>query len=123
MAKILLAEDDTFLQDIYTEALKEAGFTVTLAVDGEEALQKIKEGGWDLVLLDIMMPKLTGIEVLKKLENMDLHSLARHIVLLTNNEEVKELQDVIHMVDGYVMKSMFTPGQLMDKVKGYLEKE
>jgi CheY-like chemotaxis protein len=119
MAKILLAEDDTFLRDVYHEALKGDGFEVFLAVDGEEAFQKIKEGGWDVVLLDIVMPKMTGIDVLKKLGS-DPKAFAKHIVLLTNTEETKELDEVSGMFDGLVMKSAITPGQLLDKVKAYL---
>lgn len=122
MAKILLAEDDTFLRDVYHEALKGDGFEVSLAVDGEEALQKIKEGGWDVVLLDIVMPKLTGIDVLNNLKKYDPHSFAKHIVLLTNTEETKELKEVNGMFDGLVMKSAITPGQLLEEVKGYLGK-
>src|SRR6266568_6067600 len=121
MAKILLAEDDLFLRDIYAEVLKEERFSFELAVDGEEALQKIMLGGWDLVLLDIVMPKMTGIEVLKKLNNKNPHSLVKYIVFMTNSEETKELDEVSGLFDGYILKSSLTPGQLLEKVKQYLK--
>ncbi len=122
MTKILLAEDDLFLRDIYAEVLKEDGFSFELAVDGEEALQKIMLGGWDLVLLDIIMPKMSGIEVLKQLKDKNPLSFAKHIVFMTNSEETKELEEVSGMYDGYILKSAFTPGQLLEKVKQYLKK-
>jgi CheY-like chemotaxis protein len=120
MAKVLLAEDDLFLRDIYTEALRGEKYSLSVAADGEEALGKIAEGGWDLVLLDIVMPKMTGIEVLKKLKNP--HLLARHIVFTTNSEESNELDEVKGLFDDYILKSSLTPGQLLEKVKIYLKK-
>ena len=64
--KILIAEDDEFLRELYADILKGEGYQVTTAIDGEDALQKLSQGGWDLVLLDIIMPKLSGLEVAKK---------------------------------------------------------
>ena len=55
MAKILLAEDDLFIRDIYSEVLKDEKYDLRIAVDGEDTLQKLKQGGWDIVLLDVMM--------------------------------------------------------------------
>ena len=66
--KILLVEDDQYTQDVYQEILKEAGFEVTLAIDGQEGLQKAQEGGYNLILLDIMMPKMDGLQVCAKLK-------------------------------------------------------
>lgn len=122
MAKILLAEDDLFLRDIYTEILKSEGFEVTSAIDGEETLLQIKKGGWDLVLLDVIMPKLTGVEVLKKLKGMKPRSLAKHIVFMSNTDDIKSLEEVVDMTDGHFLKSAITPGQLVDRIKNMLQK-
>src|SRR5215469_5112050 len=115
MAKILLAEDDEFLRDIYHETLKDEGFDVTLATNGKEALEKIKEGGWDVVLLDVVMPIMNGVEVLHEVKENNPKSLAKHILFMTNSEYTKDLKDVIEMTDGYLLKSAFTPGQLVEK--------
>jgi len=120
MAKILLAEDDLFLRDIYLEILADEGFDVTAAVDGSEALSKILEGGWDLVLLDVVMPKVTGIEVLQKIKDQSPKSLAKHIVLMTNSEEAKDVAEVVDMTDGFMLKSEFTPDKFVVEVKKYL---
>ena len=59
--KILLVEDDQFTRELYDEVLKDAGFDVTTAVNGEEGLGYIREGGYDLILLDVMMPKIDDL--------------------------------------------------------------
>jgi len=122
MAKILLAEDDLFLRDVYTETIRGEGYDISVATDGEEALQKITSGGWDLVLLDNIMPKMTGIEILEKIKNNKPHTLAKHIVFMTNSEESKSLDEVSGVFDDYILKSSITPGQLLEKVKVYLKK-
>ena len=81
--KILVLEDDQYTRDIYHDVLTEAGFEVTTAVDGEEGLVKIKEGGYNLILLDMMMPKVNGLEVLEKLK-ADPETKKIPIVMLTN---------------------------------------
>ena len=57
--KVLVVEDDVFVRDIYARELKKGGYEVEIAEDGLEGLEKIKTGGYDIVLLDIMMPKMT----------------------------------------------------------------
>jgi len=122
MTKILLAEDDLFLRDVYNEVLESEGFEVTDAIDGEEALEKIKKGGWDLVLLDVIMPKMTGIDVLTHFKKDELKILAKHVVFMTNSDDIKELKKVLPLTDGYMQKSSYTPDQLVEKLKQYLNK-
>jgi len=121
MAKILLAEDDLFLRDIYQEVLVAEGFDVTQAIDGQQTLEKLKSGGWDLVLLDVIMPKMTGIDVLKNFTKAQAKSLAKHIVFMSNSDETKELKDVLDMTDGFILKSSYAPDQLVGKIKQYLK--
>jgi DNA-binding response OmpR family regulator len=122
MAKILLVEDDQFIRDIYFEVLKSAKYTVTTAVDGKDALEKIRQGGWDIVLLDNVMPQLTGVEVLKEFKKEYLHTLAKYIILMTNTEETKELTEIGGLYDDYILKSAITPGDLIARVKQGLKK-
>lgn len=122
MAKILLAEDDLFLRDIYVETLRGEGYELAIAVDGQEAFDQISLGGWDLVLLDVVMPKMNGADVLKKLRDKEPKSLSRHIVFMTNSDINEELREVMDLTDGYLMKSSFTPKQFISEVKNYLEK-
>ncbi len=122
MARILLAEDDLFLRDIYVETLNGEGYELSIAVDGQQAYDAILSGGWDLVLLDVVMPKLNGVDVLKQLRDKSPKTLARHIVFMTNSDINDELREVIDLTDGYLMKSSFTPKQFISEIKNYLSK-
>lgn len=117
MKKILIVDDDQFLRDLYEEILKDAGYEVDMAVDGEDGLAKIQATAYDLILLDIMMPKLDGLGVLKRLkETPTAHK--NNIVMLTNlahNPIVKEVMDLGAI--SYLIKADMTPDQLLDNVK------
>lgn len=119
MMKILLAEDDLFLRDIYLEILKNENYEVTIAKDGNEALEKFKLGGWNLVLLDVIMPQMSGIDVLKNIEAPN--SLTQHILFMTNIDEAKSLSQVIDITDGYILKSSVSPDQFLEKIKEVLK--
>lgn len=120
MMKILLAEDDLFLRDIYVEVLKSENYEVAVAKDGKEALDEFKKGNWDLVLLDVIMPQMSGIDVLKQLDTPLLPSLAKHILFMTNIDESKSLSPLLHLTDGYILKSSLTPDQFIAKIKEVL---
>jgi CheY-like chemotaxis protein len=122
MAKILLAEDDLFLRDIYVETLDSEGFDVSVAIDGQEAYDSLIKGGWDLVLLDVIMPRMNGVDVLKQIRDKSPKNLAKHIVFMTNSDIDDELREVIDMTDGFLMKSSFTPKQFITEVNDYLNK-
>ena len=84
MSKILLVDDDLYIRELYVEILKNAGYEVEVAVDGKEGFDKIIAGGYDLILLDVMMPYLDGIGILKKLEEEKPQKNNGPIILLTN---------------------------------------
>lgn len=123
MIKVLLAEDDLFLRDIYKEVLENEDFDLTLAEDGEEALKELQKGSWDIVLLDVNMPKMTGIQVLEhiKTQGKSTKTYARHIVFMTNTDDMNDAKGVKDMTDGFILKSSFTPDQLVAKIKQYLK--
>src|SRR3989344_9643054 len=97
LAKILIVEDDQLLRDLYVEYLKSEGYIVDIAVDGEEGLLKIKSGGWDLVLLDIILPKIDGIEVMRRLKH--LRELAKRptVLFLTNLDKDSEIKEALSL--------------------------
>ena len=70
MKKILLVEDNPFLIDIYQKKLKDSGFKVEVAKDGEKALEILKEKNFDLMLLDIVLPKIDGWKILEEIREM-----------------------------------------------------
>src|SRR3989344_1808090 len=82
--KILIVEDDQFLREFYQELLQAEGYNVDAASDGEIGSQKIQKGGYDLVLLDIMLPKKDGLQILQELKNHPSQLPIGVIVILTN---------------------------------------
>lgn len=121
MSKILVVEDDQFLRELYSDVLKAEGYVVDYAIDGEEGLKKIKEGGYDLVLLDIIMPKLDGLELMKRIKSDPPTSPNKCVVFLTNLDKDEEIKMALKLGEGYLIKSQITPGNLVEKVKIYLE--
>lgn len=119
--KILVVEDELFLRDLYLEVLKDAGFDVESASDGEEAFLKMKQGGYDLVLLDIMLPKKDGIQILKELKNSPPTVANKAILILTNLGQEAVISEGISLgVRGYIIKSDYTPDQLIAEVRRVL---
>lgn len=119
--RILLVEDDQFTRELYEEVIKGEGYTLDTATNGEEGLEKIKAGGYNLILLDIMMPKMSGLEVLRAVKN-DLPKVQNGpIVILTNltNDPILNQAYGLNAKD-FVVKSDITPGELVEKIKGYL---
>ena len=119
-SKILVVEDDLFLRELYTDVLTAEGYKVESAADGEEALAKIKQGGYDLVLLDIIMPKMDGLEVMRQIQNAPPQTPNKCVVFLTNLDKDEEIKTALKLGNGYIIKSQITPGTLVEKVKGYL---
>ena len=120
--KILLVEDDQFTRELYEEVLKDAGFAVDTAVDGVDGLSKMTVGGYNLILLDVMMPKMDGLDVLRELMNNPPKVKNGPIVLLTNltNDPVIDTAYGLN-AKGHLVKSDITPGELVEHVKKYTQ--
>jgi CheY-like chemotaxis protein len=119
--KILVVEDDLFLRDIYAETLKSTNFSVEFAKDGPEALEKIKQGGWDLVLLDVLLPEITGIEIMKQMQTQTLPTPNKKVIFLTNMDNQKEIKEMNDLGIEFWIKSELTPAALLKKITPYLE--
>lgn len=119
--KVLVVEDDKFLRDLYVDLLTQDGCTVEYAEDGLSALTKITTGGYDLVLLDVMLPKLDGISILKTLKEKPPTIPNHTIVMLTNLGQDDVQKQVLELgVKDYLIKSDFTPDQVLAKFKSYM---
>ncbi len=86
MSQVLLVEDDPIVQHAYTKVLRSGGFTLETACDGEEALEKVRTGGFDAVVSDINMPRLSGIEFLRRLREL---ALEVPVVLVTGGPAIE----------------------------------
>jgi|SRR5579872_6849032 len=120
--KILVVEDDLYLREIYLDTLNGAGYDVDAAVDGDEGMNKIKRGGWDLVLLDIILPKVDGITVMSSLKEAGFKANFP-IVFLSNIDNVEEMKKALLLGSGYLVKSSMTPEDLLKEVKLYLSQD
>lgn len=119
--KILLIEDEVYVHDVYQEVLNEAGFEVTIATDGQEGLLKASQGGYDLILLDMMLPKMDGLSVLAALRNKLPLKPNGPVVMLTNLTHGDIIKDGLSLgAKGHLVKANLTPDQLVTQVKKFL---
>lgn len=114
---ILLVDDDLTLREMYEERLKAEGFTIVQASNGEEALSKAKDIKPNLILLDIMMPKINGFDVLKGLKaDSELKDIPV-IILTALIQDVDRVQgDKLGATD-YIVKSETMPGEVLTKIR------
>jgi DNA-binding response OmpR family regulator len=118
---ILLVDDDLTLREMYDERLKDEGFTIVQASNGEEALAKAHELKPNVILLDIMMPKINGFDVLKQLkEDTDTQNIP--VILLTALiQDVDRLQGKKLGAADYIVKSETMPGEVIAKIKAVIK--
>lgn len=121
--KILVVEDDQFLREFYQELLQAEGYFVDVAADGETALYKIQNNEYNLALLDIMLPKKDGVQILRDLKQKPPKSQNITIVVLTNLGQDLVIKECFNLgADGYLIKSALNPDQVLTEVKSYLDK-
>jgi CheY-like chemotaxis protein len=111
---ILFVEDDRPIAEMYARILEREGYKVEFAYNGAEGLKKAHAQHYDLILLDIMMPEKTGIEVLHDLRGDDGHGNPNtKILILTNLAQDKTSQEALKaQADGYIIKADIVPSQL-----------
>lgn len=121
--KILIVEDDQFLREFYQELLQAEGYEVDVAQDGEVALAKIWENVYDLILLDIMLPKKDGMQILRDLKVRPAKSSNVKMVVLTNLGQDAVIKECFNLgAEGYLIKSALNPDQVLSEIKSYLQK-
>jgi len=122
-SKILIVEDDQFLVKIYQTKLESEGFDIELALDGEEGIEKAKEFMPELILLDLILPKMNGFEVLKKLKTDEKTKNIPVIVLSNLGQESDVKQGMELGAVNYLIKSDHSINEIIDKIKKELEKK
>jgi CheY-like chemotaxis protein len=120
MRKILIAEDDFFIRDIYSKVFSLSGYDVKVAVDGNDAFEKIKTEQFDMILLDIMMPRMTGIDVLKGVRALSIPAKSTPIFIITNLGQQNVIEEAFKLgMDGYILKSQVSPQQIVDEINNF----
>jgi len=113
--KVLCIEDEHFIGELYGRALTRAGFEMTLAIDGAEGLKLAQTDQYDIILLDLMVPNVTGIEILRILRDPSkTPHLKAKIIITTNLEQREDVRaDIEKQADGYIVKAEITPHELV----------
>ena len=121
MASILLVEDDPMISEIYQRKLSQSGYEVTLAFDGRDAVNKIQAQVYDLVLLDLVLPALDGISVLKEISREGKQKPRSPIVVFSNLNDGENQETAFRYgAQGFIAKSQFNPSELIGEVQRYL---
>ena len=119
--KILIVEDDRALQSALVEMLTQEGYETVSAFDGEEGVQKVETEKPDLILLDLILPKKDGYEVLAEIKNGSNKNIP--VLILTNLEEIENVQKALDLgAKTFMVKSDFSLRDIIEKIKENLPK-
>jgi len=118
---ILFIEDESALQKTFGEILKQEGYEMISALDGEVGLRLAKDKKPDLILLDLILPRIHGFEVLKKLKE-DKETKEIPIIVLTNLEGISDVDKAIELgATTYLVKAQYTLEEVVEKIKKALK--
>jgi DNA-binding response OmpR family regulator len=118
--KVLCIEDEYFIGELYERALKKAGYDTVVVLNGSDGLQLAQTNQYDIILLDLMVPGMTGIEVLRTLRDSSKTPDFKGKVIVTTNldQDEQTKAEVERQADGYLIKAAITPKELV----AYLDK-
>ena len=113
---VLCIEDEHFISELYVRALTRGGYRVDVELDGQKGLVKAQTDTYDIILLDLMVPNLDGIEILRTLRDpTKTPPLKAKVIIITNLEQREEVRaDIEKQADGYLVKAEITPHELVD---------
>lgn len=112
--KLLVIEDDFLIRELYNSVLTESGYIVDSAADGQEALTKINTQTYDMILLDLVLPKITGLDLLRDCRLPLSKARNTPVFLITNLGQDNIIKEAFKVgADGYILKSKVTPKQLV----------
>lgn len=119
--KILFIEDESALQKTFGDVLKQEGYQMLSALDGEVGLRLVKTEKPDLILLDLILPKINGFEVLEKLKE-DQETKDIPVIVLTHLEEMEDVQKAIELgAKDYLVKANYSLKEVVEKIKKALQ--
>lgn len=114
--RILCVEDEHFISELYARALTKAGYSIDVESDGSKALARAQTDEYDVILLDLMIPNIDGIEILRRLRDpAQTQHLKAKIIIITNLEQRDDVRsDIEKQADGYIIKAEITPHELAE---------
>ncbi len=121
MSKILLVEDDPFIAEIYKKKFETSGFEVVNVASGKEVLKVVKEQVFDLLLLDLVIPEMSGTEVLRELRQNPEYNKDLKIVIFSNLSSTEDREEALKLgANGFISKTEFSPSQVVEEVNRFL---
>lgn len=118
--KVLLVEDEESIRELYVRQLTKVGFNVTAVGTGEAALEELKKAQYDILLLDIMLPGINGLQVLRDFKTANPSSTAK-VIMLTNLGQDTVIKEGFELgANAFLIKASFTPDQVINEVKNVL---
>lgn len=118
--KILLVEDEDFIRELYVRQLTKEGFEVKSTADGQTGLNMLKQESFDLLLLDIMLPGINGLQLLREFKTQNPNS-SMVTILLTNLGQEAVIKEGFELgAQAYLIKASYTPDQVVNEVKNTL---
>lgn len=121
MKKILIAEDEEILLNVLKDRFEVEGWEVAIAIDGEETMEAIKKSLPDLVLLDLVMPKKDGFEVLKEVRSNPEFKNLPIIIVLSNLGSDEDIKKALALgANDYFVKTQHPMSEIVEKVKKYI---
>jgi len=113
---ILCIEDEYFIGELYGRALEKAGYSIKIIADGAEGLKEAQTNQYDIILLDLMVPNITGIEILRILRDKEkTPELKAKIIITTNLDQREDVRaDIEKQADAYLVKAEMTPNELVE---------
>lgn len=121
--KVLIVEDDKFLSELISTKLQKEGCEVMLASDGETGLQHADAERPDIILLDIMLPGMSGFDVLQKLKEKGSKTQSIPVLILSNFGQDAKVREGLKMgATDYLVKANFTTGEIVEKIQSVLGK-
>lgn len=120
MSKILIVEDDQFLRKVYGNVLEKEGFEYEVATNGQEGLEKAESFQPDLIMLDMLMPGMDGIEFLRTYDLKEKHPDVK-VIVFSNMMIQEKIDEAISLgASDYKTKSLFSPKEMMELIRSTL---
>lgn len=124
MDRILLVEDDPAMATLYQDLFEKEGYSITVATDGEQGLKLALSSMPDIMLLDVLLPKMNGLTILTRVRATDWGKKTPIIMLSNVDPDDTMMQHIGHgQPTYYLLKANTNPGELLEKVKGILAEQ
>ena len=117
MKTVLLVEDDPMISEIYQRKLKDSDFSVDTAMSAGETLAKAKEKTYDVILLDVVLPEMNGLEILEKMRSDSAYPSDMKVIMLSNLNDEDSQEKATHFgALGYIEKSLYSPSEMVTEM-------